>query len=214
MRTVIQIILGIAIIFLGYMIYESIMKPIRFKHEVDRIEKATISKMIDIREAQKAYKDMNLQYTGSFDTLINFLKHDSIHVTKAIGMIPESLIDSLKDIKKAREVALKRGIIRRESSKVAVLDSIFAHRPDFAVDSIRFVPYAKGLNFDIRAGEYVTNSGLTVKVLEVSVPYDKLLEDLDRQLVINYIDERTQITKFPGLKFGSFEEGTLSGNWE
>ena len=33
-------------------------------------------------------------------------------------------------------------------------------------------------------------------------------------LVINYKDERIRLTGFPGIKFGSLEEGTLTGNWE
>ncbi len=212
MRTVIQIILGVAIIFLGYLVYESVLTPIRFNKAKDIREKAAISKMIEIREAQKAFKDVNLRYTGSFDTLISFIKNDSFSVVKAIGMIPESLIDSTQDIKKAREIALKRGVIKRESSRVAVLDSIFG--PKFPVDSMRYVPFTNAKEFDMKAGEYVTTSGLTVKVLEVTVPFDVLLKGLNPQLVINYIDQRIKITKFPGLKFGSFEEGTLSGNWE
>ena len=214
MKTVLQIILGIAVIFLGYMVYESVMTPIRFNNTVSEREDAAISKMIDIREAQKAFKDAYMRYAGTYDSLENFLRNDSILVTKATGMIPESLIDSLQDIKKAREIAMKRGIIKRESSKVAVLDSIFKHRAGFSIDSMKYVPYTNGVIFDMKAGEYVTNSGLTVKVLEVSCPYETLLNGLDEQLVVNYVDERIQITKFAGLKFGSFQEGTLSGNWE
>jgi hypothetical protein len=212
MRTVIQIVLSIAVIFLGYLVYESIMTPIRFNRDKNIRERAAINRMIDIREAQKAFKDVNLRYTGSFDSLINFIKNDSFLVTKAIGMIPESLIDSTQDINKAKVIALKRGLIKREESKVAVLDSVFGSK--FPVDSLRFVPYGNGLNFDMKAGEYVTTSGLTVKVLEVHVLFENLLKGLDPQLVINYIDEKMKITRFAGLKFGSFEEGTLSGNWE
>jgi hypothetical protein len=127
-------------------------------------------------------------------------------------MIPESLIDSLQDITKARAIAMKRGLIKREQSKVAVIDSVFGK--SFNADSLRFIPFTKGLSFDMKAGSYVTTSGLNVKVLEVSVLFENLLKGLDPQLVVNYIDERTKITRFAGLKFGSFEEGTLSGNWE
>ena len=212
MKTAIQIILVIVIVFLGYEVYESIMTPIRFNKLKDIRERAAINRMIDIREAQKAFKEVHLRYTGSFDTLISFLRNDSFQVIKAIGMIPESLIDSTQDIKKARDIALKRGLIKRETSKVAVLDSIFGS--SFAVDSLQYVPFTRSKTFDMRAGQYTTNSGLNVKVLEVSVPFEILLNGLDPQLVVNYIDQRIKITRFPGLKFGSFEEGTLTGNWE
>jgi hypothetical protein len=212
MRTVLQIVLGIAIIVLAYFVYESIMTPIRFNKAKNEREKVTIAKMMSIRDAQRAYKDLHLKFTSDFDTLIDFLANDSFAVTKAIGDIPENIIDSFNDIIKAREYALKKGIIRREVTRVPVKDSILGE--DFAIDSIRYVPFTAGLEFTMEAGEYETQSSLMVKVLEVSVLYEDLLKGLDPQLVVNYIDERLKITNYPGLKFGSLTEGTLTGNWE
>jgi hypothetical protein len=212
MRTVIQIILAIAILVLAYFVYESIMNPIRFKKAKDIRERAAITRLIDIREAQKAYKDVKLQYTDNFDSLIYFLRTDSFEITKAIGTIPEELIDELGSLSKARDEALKRGLIRRETTKISVMDSLFGR--NFAVDSLRHVPYTDGVTFDMEAGEFETPSNLKVRVVEVSVLYEDLLKGLDPQLVVNYAYEREKITKFPGLKLGSMTEGTLTGNWE
>ena len=44
--------------------------------------------------------------------------------------------------------------------------------------------------------------------------YDNLLNGMDRQLVVNYKDERMKIVGFEGVKFGSMEAGTITGNWE
>jgi len=211
LRIAIQIALGLAIIILSYMVYESILTPIRFIKQKDIRESLTIARMIEIRESQKAYKDMRLKYTSSFDSLIDFIKTDSFIVIKAIGMIPESLIDSV-GLKKAKDIALDRGIIKREVTRVAVIDSLFGK--SCPVDSLRFIPFADTSQFLMVANEYVTPSKLTVKVLEVSVSYDILLNGLDPQLVVNYTDERNKITNFPGLKFGSLTDGTLTGNWE
>jgi hypothetical protein len=212
MRTVIQIILAIAIVVLGYFVVESVMKPIRFNKAKNIREKAVITRLIDIREAQKAYKDVKMKYTDNFDTLIYFLKTDSFEITKAIGTIPEELIDELGSLRKAREEALKQGLIRRETTKVPVVDSLFGK--DFAVDSMRYVPFTDGLEFNMEAGEFTTPSNLVVQVVEVSVLFEDLLEGLDPQLVINYTYEREKIVKFRGLKLGSLTEGTLTGNWE
>jgi len=211
MRTVIQVVLVIAIVFLSYMVYESIMNPIRFIKMQKMRESKAIARMVDIRESEKAYKDMKLKYTADFDSLIHFLKNDSFAVVKAIGEIPESLLDSV-GLKKAKEIALERGIIKREVTRVAVLDSLFGK--NYPVDSLRFVPFADTAQFVMVADEYVTPSKLTVKVLEVSVLYEVLLKGLEPQLVVNYADERKKITSFPGLKLGSLTEGTLTGNWE
>jgi hypothetical protein len=211
MRRVIQVLFVLIIIVLGYLIVESIMEPIRFNQEVEVREQATISRLIDIREAQKAYKDIYKKYTGSFDTLISFLDTGSFAVVKAIGEIPEEWLDEM-GFEKAREKALKDGVISREITNVPVIDSLFG--TGYPIDSIRFVPYTEDVVFSMESGEILTSSNLIVQVIEVSVLYDDLLNGLDQQLVVNYKDERMKIVGFEGVKFGSLEEGTLTGNWE
>lgn len=209
MRAVIQIVLGVLIVFLGYMVYDSIMTPIRFNKEKDVIEKAAIKKMLDIKKAQMAFKEINVRYTGDFDTLINFLKNDSFTIIKAEGMIPDDIYDEFGR-KGAEEEALRRGIITREEFKISVKDSLFANYP---IDSLRYVPYCDDLEFTMKSDQ-IDALGTTVQVMELTVLFKDLLRDLDPQLVVNYADMREKITKFKGLKLGSLEEGTLNGNWE
>ena len=68
MRAAIQIVLGILIMVLAYFVYESIMTPIRFNKLKDVREEAAIKRLIDIREAQKAYKDVNLRAIQTLQT--------------------------------------------------------------------------------------------------------------------------------------------------
>ena len=211
MRRIIQILFVLIIIVLGYLIVESIMEPIRFNQEVETREQATIDRLIDIRDAQKAYKDVYRQYTGSFDTLIAFVDTASFTVVKAIGDIPEEWLDEM-GFEKAREKALNEGVISRENTHVPVLDSLF--HQEFATDSLRYVPFTEGVTFTMASGELLTSSNLTVQVVEAYTLYDDLLNGMDRQLIVNYKDERMKIVGFAGVKFGSMEEGTLTGNWE
>jgi hypothetical protein len=211
MRRVIQVLFIVVIIILGFLIVESIMEPIRFNQEVEVRERATIDKLIDIREAQKAYKDIYKKYAGSFDTLIAFVDTGSFTVIKAEGEIPEEWLDEL-GFDKAREQALEEGIITREPTQVPVKDSLFT--ASFKTSSMNLVPYTDGVKFSMESGELLTSSNLTVQVVEVSVLYDELLNGMDEQLVVNYKDERMKIVGFEGVKFGSMEEGTLTGNWE
>jgi len=113
---------------------------------------------------------------------------------------------------KAREKALKEGVITREPIQVPVLDSLF--HQGFATDSLRYVPFCDGVTFTLTSGKLLTSSNLTVQVVEAFCLYDDLLNAMDRQLVVNYKDERMKIVGFEGVKFGSMEEGTLTGNWE
>ena len=211
MRKVIQVLFILVIIVLGYLIVESIMEPIRFNQEVEVREQATIDRLIDVRDAQKAYKDIYKRYTSSFDTLISFLDTGSFAVVKAIGEIPEEWLDEL-GFEKARERALADGVISRETSHIPVMDSLFG--VGYAIDSLRYAPYTEDINFAMESGAILTSSNLIVQVVEVSVQYDDLLKGMDPQLIVNYKDERFKIIGFEGVKFGSMEEGTLTGNWE
>ena len=211
MRRIISILFVLIIIVLGYLIVESIMEPIRFNQDVEIRESATIERLVNIREAQKAYKDIYKQYTGSFDTLISFLDTSSFQVVKAIGDIPEEWLEEM-GFERARLKALADGIISRDITQVPVLDSLFGK--GFNSDSLQYVPFTEGVTFSMESGEILTSSNLTVQVVEASVMYDDLLEGLDRQLIANYKDERMKIVGFEGVKFGSMEEGTLTGNWE
>ena len=211
MRRVIQVLFVLIIIVLGYLIIESIMEPIRFKQEVTVRERATIDRLINIREAQKAYKDVYKRYTGSFDTLTGFLHTDSFAVVRAIGTIPEEWLEEF-GLEEAKNKALAAGVISRETTKVPVMDSLFGE--GYPIDSLRFVPYTEDVEFTIESSEILTTSNLIVQVVEVSVHYDHLLTGMDEQLIANYKDEKLIITGFEGVKFGSLEEGTLTGNWE
>ena len=73
-RYIVQVLLLAAIVVLVYFIYTGVMKPINFdKAQEARYEKV-IQKLKDIRTAQVAYKAVYGKYTGSFDTLIHFIK--------------------------------------------------------------------------------------------------------------------------------------------
>lgn len=209
MRAAIQIVLIAAIIVLSYMLYESIETPIRFNKVRKIREAATIERLKEIRTAEIAYRAVHQSYTGSFDTLVSFLRTDSFKVVKRIGSIPDSLYEAGMTDKEA----LRRGLISRDTIRISVLDSLF--KPGFNVDSLRYVPYTHGHEFEMGAGELETASKVTVKVFEAKVPYDILLAGLDPQLIINYKEEREKITGYPGLRVGSLEEATNNaGNWE
>jgi hypothetical protein len=212
MKTGIQVVLLVAIIVLGYLLWDSIQKPIRFNKEKDRIETATIQRLKDIRSAQLAYRAENKRFTGDFDTLITFLKTDSFRVVQAIGSVPDSMIEELGRLK-AEKQALKDGLISRDTIRLSVKDSLFS--ASYYIDSLRFAPFTDGFVFELGAGIIKTGSSVKIRVFEAKVPYDILLANLDRQLVINYKETRELITGYPGLKVGSLEEATNNaGNWE
>ncbi len=209
MKTVFQIILTLAILYLGYLCYDSINQPIKFQKHYNNRKEAVISQLEEIREVQVAYKSVYNKYTGSFDTLLTFLKNDSLPLVKKVGSLTDSMIEA--GITETKALAL--GIIRRDTIRIAAGDSLF--KMSYSIDSLPFVPFSGGVKFEMGAGIVVTGSGVKVNVFEVKTPNNVFLKGLDKQEVINLNDKAIKYEKYPGLKVGSLEAANNNaGNWE
>ncbi|MCL2072369.1 MAG: hypothetical protein FWH18_00450 [Marinilabiliaceae bacterium] len=210
MKTLFQALLVVAMLFLGYLCVSSIMKPLRFTQEYEHRRDKVIDRLIEIRTAQVAYRSVYNQYTGSLDTLLHFLKTDSLPMVRMEG----SLTDSMIIAGMSESMALKEGIIRRDTTRVSVSDSLFKGRVSY-IDSLRYVPFSNGKQFEMGATFLSTASGVKVPVFEAKTPNDHFLKGLERQEVINLNDRAIKIDKYPGLKVGSLDEANNNaGNWE
>ena len=65
-------ILPIVILALAYLIYSSIMKPVRFDREADARKQVAVERLKDIRTIQAVYKSAKGYYAPKMDTLIDF----------------------------------------------------------------------------------------------------------------------------------------------
>jgi hypothetical protein len=210
MKTALNIVFTVIIVVLAYFLVQSIMKPIRFNKEKDVRETAIKERLIDIRTAQEAYKSVKGSYTGSFDTLITFLKADSLPLVFKRGALTDEMI--AEGITTEKE-AVKKGLISRDTSYIPVRDSIF-HK-GYPIESLRLVPGMENTEFQMSAARVMTTSMVLVNVFEAYVLNDTFLSDLDRQLVVNYNEQRTKITGFPGMKVGDVRvPNNNAGNWE
>lgn len=208
MKILFRTLLVGAIILMAYLCYESIMGPIRFEEEKTAREKAVISRLIDIRKAQVEFRNANGRYTGSFDTLISFIKNGKIAIVLKEGVLSDEQLE--QGMTEAE--AVKKGLIKREKSFVAVLDTLYPK--GFVADSIRFVPGTR-VEFEMAKGEKETASGLKVQVFEAKVPMDVYLNGLDKQEIINLKDQASKLNRYAGLKVGSIDEpNNNAGNWE
>ncbi len=195
-RKIIQILLFFVIVALGYFIYVGVMKPIDFAKEKDVRYKKVVQRLKDIRTSEIAYKSVYGKYTGSFDTLISFVKDDSFPVEYAEGSLDDSL-------------AVAMGLVVRDTFYIRVRDSIFP--PGYPIDSLKYVPFTDNVEFDLKSGSIMTASKVKVHVFEASAKNFDILNGMDRQLIINLND----LTDFPGLKVGSIDEANNNaGNWE
>lgn len=212
MNKIIKIVLHVVflgtIVFLAYMLYESIMEPIRFQEQYDKRKAAIVNRLKQIRDMQVAYKAINNKYTGSFDTLIDFAKNGNMKLVKMEG----SLSDSLLKEGWTEAKAIKAGIIKRDTVYVAIKDTLCK---EYDPDSLRFVPFTDNQKFEMGASSITTSSGLVIPVFEASVTNRVFLKGLDNQQRINMDKDAEQLGRFPGLKVGSLEEANNNaGNWE
>lgn len=197
-KTILQIVLLAIAVFLAYMIYESIMRPVRFNKERDLRTSEVIQNLKDIRGAQIAYRSIYQKYTKSFDTLIHFINTGKIPVVK---MVPDPM-----------DTTFTRSI-RDTIGYILVKDSLFTKRQGFDVNNLRYIPYSNGETFKMDAGQ-IERSKIMVNVFEAYAMNSQFLKGLDNQLVSNYNDLLESTQRFPGLRVGSMEEATIDGNWE
>jgi hypothetical protein len=210
MKTVVQIVLVAVVVVLSYLLYTSVERPLDFEKAKKERYDATIERLKDIRKAELAYKDVHGKFTGSWDTLINFVKTGQIPLVRKIGMLTDSMLEAGYTEKQA----LKEGKIIRDTIKVSVLDTIFGK--NYKIDEIRYIPITDTVaEFKLGATVITTGSGIKVPVFEAKAHNNVILMNLERQLVINLNESRRTNGKYPGLKVGSLEEtNNNAGNWE
>jgi hypothetical protein len=210
MRTIIQILLAIVALGLIYFIYRGIQNPIEFEKAKDERYEATIERLKDIRKAQLAYKDVYGRFTGSWDTLINFVKYDSLRNVRKIGELTDSMIEAGLTERRA----MREGLIIRDTIRESVLEALFDQ--SFNPESLKYIPLPDTTaEFMLGANVITTGSGIKVPVFEAKAHNNLVLRGLDRQYVINMNEERRLNEKYPGLKVGSLTEAVNNaGNWE
>lgn len=229
-RTIIQIVLGVVIVALAYLLYSSIMKPVRFENEYTKRRDACAEKLKAIRSLEDAYKITYGTYTGSFDTLINRLmnedsmktvvkitNYDKIPADVDINEVPEKEAIE-KGYVSRQEVFINPIAKLREDKKLNTIDATghTVQMSDEQIKNLRYVPYPKGENneFELEAG-MVDKSGFMVPVFECKVPLTVLLSDMDKQQVINKIAEIEKVAgRYAGWKVGDMTQPVTDGNFE
>ncbi|MDO9154811.1 MAG: hypothetical protein Q7U47_14085 [Paludibacter sp.] len=227
MKTIIKIFLGISIVVLGYMCIQSIMTPIKFDKEKEFREKAVIQRLVDIRKAQLEFKDQKGGFTTSIDTLIGFLKTAKKKAVLKEGSLSDKQLEAgLTEAKAAKIVKSKnmKEIIanglenfRRDTAYISVLDALFPDQyTQETIDKLAIIPYSNNEKFELKVNNsYLNTSQILIPLFDASAHYKTYLHDLNHQELLNTIDLRVKLEKFPGLKVGSVDEpNNFSGNWE
>jgi len=196
-KVLIQLLLLVIIIILGYMIYQSIMEPLDFKKAKDHREMVVVNKLKDIRMSQLIYKRLKGSFATNFDTLESFLKIAEIPVVK---MIPDPT-----DTTFTRTINDTIGYIKVE-------DTLFKNKP-YTINDLAIIPFSGGEKFQMSA-DTIDRGGVKVHVFQVLAPYKSYLKGLSKQRIINLTAKMEDNDLYAGLKLGSLTEASTNGNWE
>ena len=82
---------------------------------------------------------------------------------------------------------------------IPVKDTLFHNRPDFCIDSLKYIPFSGGQEVEMESA-IKTVSGVQVPLFEARMPYRALCKGLDNQLRINLDADRKDQNKYEGLK--------------
>lgn len=194
MRLVINLILIAIVAFLVYALYASIREPIAFKTETTKRRNAVTAKLMKVRRAQEAYRDITGEFAPNFDTLSQVLNEGQFRIIKVIGDPDDPDFD---------------GTITYDTIYRPARDSMRGILQMNNFDSLRYVPYSNA-TFDIEA-RVIEYQSTKVPVVEVGVPWKKFMGKYADPSYRRY--DQGYDPEAP-LKFGNLYAPNLAGNWE
>lgn len=197
MKTIIQIVLIIVMVVLGFFIYDSIMEPVRFQREAAHREDIVIQRLKDIREVQVAFRGRHGRFNSNIDSLIQFVNSDSLPVIRAIGSVPDNLTEA---------EALEQGLIQRDTIWVLAKDSLLTEIP-YPLDSLPYIPFSQGSRFKMDASK-IERGLVKIPVFEAIALPEEYMKGVDNWKI--YYTRELEV----GLRVGSLFEASIDGNWE
>ena len=187
---ILTVVLFLAALAVGYMLYDGINATIEEAKKTERIENTVKTKLELIRSVQEAYQSTFGNYAETWEKLIAYADTGNIYIiqrTEKITMLDYG--------------AEKSEFFFDTIGVVAVRDSLIKGNMD--VTKLPELPHAPGKYFSLYAKDSVRN-GVNVDYIEVvdTYPYDKTRTD------------DAEIESRRPLRFGSRTDITTAGNWQ
>ncbi len=204
-KPVINVLLWGLIIFLSYMTFMSVYQEIQFNQLKDKRYRVVIDRLIDVRDSQLAYKEVNGEFASSFDKLIKFVDTGSVPITQRRDTL---VLDEEKTRAFGGVETMKTLTLIDTLSFYSVKDSLFKGSDRYK--TMMNVGVGKeGAKFTLKAGKLDE-----IAVFEASVDKSLVLDGEEKYL----IEKERQAFSIAGVKgesvkIGSMEEVNTSGNW-
>ncbi|MBK8506609.1 MAG: hypothetical protein IPL46_33100 [Saprospiraceae bacterium] len=194
MKLIINLVLFALIGLMAYLLVYSIQEPIKFKAEKDRRQNAVVDKLITIRKMQEFYRDIKGgPFANNWDSLVYTLRNGRFRNIKVIGDPDDPNFT---------------GVITYDTSYTPAIDTVTAL--GINLDSIAYVPYTPGVQFEIKA-DTLTYQSTIVNVVQVGVPIKSFMGPFGDPKYARY-DNSYKPNNF--IKFGDMTKPNLAGNWE
>ncbi len=193
---IIKAALAIIALGLAYWLYEIIQTPIRFEQEKNRRMEVVREKLITIRTAQSAYKEVNGTFSPTFNQLVAFLDTGEFTLLQR----RDSSYEAFSELYQQMEI--RDTVVTDTLGYKSIKDSLFA---DDNLRDLSIIPFSDDREFEIDAGQLQKEGGLVVQVFMARAPKKEYLRGLDHTLIK---------TQAKDLQVGSMTEATLNGNWQ
>ncbi len=195
---IIKIVLGLTIIFLTYKLYAIIQEPIQYEKIKKKRYTAVQERLEEIRDVQKAHREVYSKFASDLDQLIAFLDTGQ----KAIIQRKDSSFTYYNETyqQEMQKDTIITTILGYESVKESLFDS------DYKPERLRYIPFSEQVPFMMDATKIEVND-VIVPVFEAVAPDTVIFHD-----VLNKYDQ--YIDEDHALKIGSLSQPTLSGNWK
>tara|TARA_R100001369_G_scaffold91212_2_gene131986 strand:+ start:1725 stop:2450 length:726 start_codon:yes stop_codon:yes gene_type:complete len=205
LKPIINVLLWGLIIFLGYMTFMSVYREIQFNQLKDKRYRIVIDRLIDVRDSQLAYKEVNGEFAGNFDKLITFVESGQVPITQRRDTL---ILDQERTAAFGGVETFKTITLIDTLSFYSVKDSLFKGSDRYK--TMMNVGVGKeGSKFILKAGKLDEFA-----VFEASVDKYIVLDGQEKYL----IEKERQAFSVAGVKgesvkIGSIEEVNTSGNW-
>jgi hypothetical protein len=209
-KPILNILLWVVIVFLGYQTYVSIYTPIQFNKLKNKRYITVIESLKDIRDAQLAHKQVTGRFAGDFDNLIKFIDTAEYTITqrKDSSVLDVELTKRFGGVETFKDV-----VVIDTLGFVSVKDSLFKKSSRYKTMMNVPIPGKDDAKFDLKAG-FIEQNDTKIAVFEASIKKAVILFDQDKDLVA----QENQVISVDGvngdaLKVGSMDEVKTSGNW-
>ena len=213
-NTIISAVLIAVAVVLIVVLYNSIMRPVKFENEYNKRSEQVITKLKDLRAIQELYKSAHGEFCNDIDSLLLFLN------TGKVPMIQKSFLPGYDPDAMTEFEAQKKGLLRRDTTWVEPIKKLVEEKKLLTsvdkVNDLKYIPFSKDNGkeiFEMNAKK-VNKGGLEVPVFQITAFIDTYTFGMDRQDVVNRKAELEDKNKYPGWKVGDLEQPITDGNWE